>query len=80
MWKVKFNYWHIFFTLKHSDKLLKEKVYSSPLTNIQNRIHINNTKIEIQKIEMQGLLLAPDKQQFAQVESYFIMGKHLYKL
>ncbi len=30
-------------------KILKEKVYSSPLTNIQNRIQINNTKIEIQK-------------------------------
>ncbi len=32
-------------------KILKEKVCSSPLTDIQNRIQINNTKIEIQKIK-----------------------------
>ncbi len=30
---------------------VKRKVYSHPLTDIQNRIHINKTKIEIQKIK-----------------------------
>ncbi len=36
---------------KYWIKILKEKVYSSPLTNIQNRINMNNTKIDIQKIK-----------------------------
>ncbi len=60
-------------------KILKEKVYSFPITDIPNRIQINNTKIEIQKLNAR-LLLAPDKQQFSQTKSHFIMGKHIYKL
>ncbi len=36
-------------------KILKEKAYSSPLTNTQNRIHINITNIEIPKIKCKDL-------------------------
>ncbi len=36
---------------KDGIKILKENVYSSPLTNTQNRIHINITNIEIQKLK-----------------------------
>ncbi len=36
-------------------KVLKQNVYSVPILNIKNRLHINNSKIEMEKVKCKDI-------------------------
>ncbi len=52
-------------------KTLKERIYSTPLANIQNSIYINKSKLNVEKVKC--------KEYYWHLINNFIMGKYIHQ-